>query len=159
MAKIGVVYYSRSGNTEKMAKEVFEGVKSEGVEVELKRVEETQPEDLLNWDGIIIGSPCYYGLPAAPIKELFDRSVKYHGSLEGKVGGAFSSSANIGGGNETTILSILQMMLIHGMVVKGTSTGDHYGPVSIGEPGKGVESQCRALGKRIAKLVKRMPLC
>ena len=159
MAKIGIIYYSRTGNTEKMAKAVYEGVKSEGVEVELKKVEEVSPEDLLGWDGIIVGSPCYYGLPAAPIKELFDRSIKYHGDLEGKVGAAFSSSTNVGGGNETTILAILQMMLIHGMIVKGTSKGDHYGPVSIEEPGKDVESQCKALGVRVAKLVKRMPLC
>ena len=159
MAKVGIIYYSKSGNTEKMAKEVYEGVKSEGVEAELKRVEDTQPEDLLKWDGIIVGSPCYYGLPASPIKELFDRSVKYHGELEGKVGAAFSSSANIGGGNETTILAILQMMLIHGMIVKGTSEGDHYGPVSIEKPGEKVKLQCRELGKSVAKLVKRMLLC
>lgn len=159
MARIGVIYYSRTGNTEKMARAVYEGVKSEGVEVELKRVEQTQPEDLLNWDGIIVGSACYYGLPAAAIKELFDRSVKYHGKLNGKVGGAFASSAQVGGGNETTILAILQMMLIHGMIVKGTPDGDHYGPVSVESPDQNVERQCKELGVRIARLVKRMPLC
>jgi len=159
MSRVGIIYYSRTGNTEKMARAVYEGVKSEGVEVELKKVEETRPEDLLKWDGIIVGSPCYYGLPAAPVKDLFDRSVKYHGNLDGKVGGAFCSSAQVGGGNETTILAILQMMLIHGMVVKGTPTGDHYGPVSIEKPGENAESQCRSLGARVARLVKRMPLC
>lgn len=156
MPKVGVVYYSRTGHTEKMAQFVLEGVKREKVEVEIKKVENTKIEDLLEWDGIIVGSPVYYGIVAAPIKDLFDRSVKYHGRLEGKIGGAFASSANIGGGNETTIFSILQMMLIHGMVVKGSSKGDHYGPVSIGEPDKRVESQCRALGERVAKLVKRV---
>ncbi len=159
MPKIGIVYYSKTGNTELMAKAVYEGVKSENVEVELKKVEEVKPEDLLNWDGIIVGSPTYYGLPAAPIKELFDQSVKYHGDLEGKVGGAFASSANIGGGNETTVLSIIQMMLIHGMIVKGSSNGDHYGPVSIGKPTEKVKSQCKALGARVAKLVKRLSQC
>mgnify|MGYP000536497833 CR=1 FL=1 len=156
MAKVGIVYYSRTGHTEKMAQFVLEGVKKEKIEVEIKKVEDTKIEDLLEWDGIIVGSPVYYGIVAAPIKDLFDRSVKYHGRLEGKVGGAFASSANIGGGNETTVLSILQMMLIHGMIVKGTSEGDHYGPVSIEEPDKRVESQCKALGERVAKLVKRL---
>ena len=156
MAKVGVIYYSRTGHTEKMAQFVLEGVKKEKIEVEIKKVEDTKIEDLLEWDGIIVGSPVYYGIVAAPIKDLFDRSVKYHGRLEGKVGGAFASSANIGGGNETTVLSILQMMLIHGMIVKGTSEGDHYGPVSIEEPDKRVESQCKALGERVAKLVKRL---
>ena len=156
MAKIGVIYYSRTGHTEKMAQFVLEGVKKEKIEVGIKKVEDTKIEDLLEWDGIIVGSPVYYGIVAAPIKDLFDQSVKYHGRLEGKVGGAFASSANIGGGNETTVLSILQMMLIHGMIVKGTSEGDHYGPVSIEEPDKRVESQCKALGERVAKLVKRL---
>jgi NAD(P)H dehydrogenase (quinone) len=156
MGKIGIVYYSRTGNTEKMAKLVYRGVEMEGVEAELKKVEETSLEDFLSWDGIIVGSPTYYGLVAASIKDLFDRSIKYHGKLEGKVGGAFSSAANIGGGNETTIISILQMMLIHGMIVKGSSRGDHYGPVSIGSPDERVESQCEALGRRVARLVKKL---
>jgi len=156
MGKVGIVYYSRGGKTEKMAEFVYQGVKMERLEAELKKVEETTLEDLLSWDGIIVGSPTYYGLVAAPIKDFFDRSVKYHGKLEGKVGGAFSSSANIGGGNETTIISILQMMLIHGMIVKGSSKGDHYGPVSIGSPDERVESQCEALGRRVARLVKKL---
>ncbi len=156
MSKIGVSYYSRSGNTQKMAEFVSQGVKEEGVEVELKRIEDTTLEDLLAWDGIIIGSPTYYGGAAAPVKDLFDRSVKYHGRLEGKVGGAFASSANIGGGNETTILSLLQMMLIHGMIIQGSSKGDHYGPVSIEKPDERVRVQCKALGKKIARLVKKL---
>ena len=156
MPKIGVSYYSRSGNTQKMAEFVSQGVKEEGVEVELKRVEDTTLEDLLTWDGIIMGSPTYYGAAAAPIKDLFDRSVKYHGRLEGKVGGAFASSGNIGGGNETTILSLLQMMLIHGMIIQGSFEGDHYGPVSIEKPDDRVRVQCKALGRKIARLVKKL---
>jgi len=156
MSKIGVSCYSRSGNTQKMAEFVSQGVKEEGVEVELKRIEDTTLEDLLAWDGIIVGSPTYYGGAAAPVKDLFDRSVKYHGRLEGKVGGAFASSANIGGGNETTILSLLQMMLIHGMIIQGSSKGDHYGPVSIEKPDERVGVQCKALGKKIARLVKKL---
>jgi len=160
MPKVGIVYYSKTGNTEKMARFVFEGIKEEeGVEVELKKVEETTPEDLLKWDGIIVGSPTYYGLPAAPVKELFDRSVKYHGKLEGKVGAAFSSSGIMGGGNETTVLAIIQMMLVHGMIVKGTSRAAHYGPVAIGKPDKRAEKECRALGKAVAKMVKKVPIC
>jgi NAD(P)H dehydrogenase (quinone) len=159
MATVGVIYYSRTGNTKKMAQSVAQGVKEEGVEVVIKKAEEASPEDFLKWEGIIVGSPTYYGLLASAIKGLFDESVKYHGRLEGKVGGAFASSGNIGGGNETTLLSILEMMLIHGMVVQGTSQGDHYGPVSIGSPDERVKSQCIALGKRVARLVKRVVEC
>ena len=156
MAKILIVYYSKTGNTEKMAQAVGKGAKKEGVEVEVKEVSQANCEDLLNAQGIIIGSPTYYGLPAAPLKELLDESVQYHGQLEGKIGGAFASSANIGGGNETTIMGILQMFLIHGMIVQGTSQGDHYGPVAIGAPDARALRQCEALGSRVASLVKKL---
>jgi NAD(P)H dehydrogenase (quinone) len=76
--------------------------------------------------------------------------------LSGKVGAAFSSAANIGGGNETTITGILEAMMIHGMIVQGTPSGDHYGAVSIGAPDSRVEKQCRELGLRVAALVKKV---
>jgi len=156
MAKLLVAYYSRGGTTASMAKLIVEGAEAEGVQVQLNEAEKTTPEDLLAADGIVIGSPTYYGAPAAPVRKLFDDSVKYHGKLEGKVGGAFASAANIGGGNETTILSIVQSLLIHGMIVPGAADGDHYGPVSIGMPDERVQKQCRALGRRIALLTLRL---
>lgn len=156
MGKVIIVYYSRSGNTKKMAEIIEEGVSSEGVDVTLKDVNETSAEELLDYDGIIVGSPTYYGSMAWELKKLFDDSVKFHGQLEGKVGAAFSSAANIGGGNETTINDILNAMLIHGMIIRGDSKGDHYGPVSIASPDKRVETQCRRLGEKVAKLVKRL---
>lgn len=156
MAKILIVYYSCSGNTEKMAELVAEGVKKEKVEVVVKDVKATEPKDLLNYEGIIIGSPTYYGGAAAPVRDLIDKSVKFHGKLEGKVGGAFTSSGCIGGGNETTILSILTAMLIHGMVIQGASDDDHYGPVAIEAPDKRAKENCLALGQRVAKLVKKL---
>ena len=152
MAKILVTYYSLSGNTKSMAEKVAEGAQKAGADVTIKAVEKVSADELLGYDGIIIGSPTYYGLPVWQIKELIDKSVQYHGQLVGKVGGAFSSAANIGGGNETTILAILQAMLIHGMVVQGTAAGDHYGPVSINAPDERVNSQSRSLGKRVAEL-------
>ncbi|MFW6421911.1 MAG: flavodoxin family protein, partial [Candidatus Bipolaricaulota bacterium] len=126
----------------------FEGV--------LKSVEEAAVDDFLEWDGIIIGSPTYYGLPSAQIKDLLDRSIKHHGKLEGKVGGAFTSSANRGGGNETAIIAILEMMLIHGMIVQGTSSKDHYGPVAVGEPDERAIEESRDLGLRVAELCQRL---
>lgn len=156
MKKILIIYYSSTGNTKRMAKLVEEGIKQEGLTVETKKVEEVELEELLEADGIIIGSPTYYGSMAALIKELLDKSVAFHGKLEGKVGAAFSSSANIGGGNETTITDILKAMLIHGMIIQGNSEGDHYGPVSIGSPDERVEKQCKTLGQRVARLVKSL---
>ncbi|MCK4255433.1 flavodoxin family protein, partial [candidate division WOR-3 bacterium] len=105
-------------------------------------------------DGIIVGTPVYYGSMASELKKLFDDSVKLHGKLEGKIGGAFSTSVNIGGGNETAIMDILKCMLIHGMVIQGVAKGDHYGPVAIGAPGERSSEQCIKYGQRIARLVK-----
>ena len=156
MPKVLVVYYSRTGNTEKMAGYIAEEVREEGVDVEVKRAEDTKPEDLLEADGIVMGSPTYYGTMAAELKKLLDDSVKYHGSLDGKVGGAFASSAQVGGGNETTILDIVNALLIHGMVVQGDPQGDHYGPVAIGAPDGRAAEECRRRGRRIAQLVKKL---
>ena len=130
--------------------------KGRGVDVTLKDVSKVRAKELLDYDGIVIGSPTYYGTMAAEIKKVLDDSVAFHGQLEGKVGAAFSSSANIGGGNETTITDILKAMLIHGMIIQGNSKGDHYGPVSISSPDKRVEGQCKTLGQRVAALVKRL---
>lgn len=154
--KVLIVYYSQTGNTKRMAQLVTSGVKAEGVDVELKDVEEVKAKDLLKYDGIVIGSPTYYGSAAYQIKQLLDESVEFHGDLAGKVGAAFSSSANIGGGNETTILDIINAMLIHGMVVQGDASGDHYGPVAIGAPNARASKQCKRLGENVAKLVKRL---
>ncbi len=157
MAEIIIVYYSRTGNTEKMANIIKDGILSEGgVDVELKKVEDTTVEDLLSPDGIIMGSPTYYGTMAAELKKLIDDSVSQHGNLNGKVGAAFSSSANVGGGNETTILDILKAMLIHGMIIQGDPKGDHYGPVAIGAPDQRSTVQCTKLGKRTTELVKKI---
>ena len=156
MPKILITYYSSTGNTEKMAKFVEEGVKSAGIDVDLKKITNITANDLLNYQGIIIGSPTYYGTMSAEIKKLFDDSVKFHGKLSGRVGGAFSSSANVGGGNETTILDILKAMLIHGMIIKGDHSGDHYGPVSINAPDSRSEKLCKRLGEEVAGLVKKL---
>jgi len=156
MPKALVSYYSRTGNTKKMAARIAEVLESQGLEVDLKTVEDTAPADLLSYDCIVLGSPTYYGTMAWELKKLLDESVKFHGKLRGKVGGAFTSSANIGGGNETTVLDILQALLIHGMVVQGDHRFDHYGPVSIGRPDKRSLDCCEAHAKNLAALTKKL---
>ena len=160
MPRILIVYYSKTGNTARMAEYIAEGAQKEkDIEVEVKTVKETKVDELLDSDAIILGSPTYYGSMAAEIKQLIDESVKFHGKLEGKIGGAFSSSGVIGGGNETTILDLLKALLVHGIIIQGTSKGDHYGPVAIGKPDARSRKACVDYGKRIAKLViKTTPL-
>ncbi|MFA5553773.1 MAG: flavodoxin domain-containing protein [Phycisphaerae bacterium] len=156
MAKGIVIYYSRSGNTEKMARIIADSMTAEGVETDCKSVDKVKPENLRDYDAIVIGSPTYYGHMAAAIKQLIDETVTFHGKLDGKVGGAFSSAANIGGGNETTIMGIIEALLIAGLIVQGDPMGDHFGPVSIGLPDDRVEKQCQRRGKRIAQITKKL---
>jgi len=157
MATVLVVYDSETGNTEKAARLVAEGVKEvEGIECILKRVDDVSLDDLLKSDGIIIGSPTYYGLMSAKIKRLLDESVKVHGKLEGKVGAAFTSSGGPASGAETTILSILEAFLIHGMIIQGNPHNQHYGLAVVGAPDAKEADRCRKFGTRIAKLVSRL---
>ncbi|MDD2680142.1 MAG: NAD(P)H-dependent oxidoreductase [Candidatus Omnitrophica bacterium] len=155
MKKALVIYYSRSGNTKKMAELIAEGIKKEAVEVALKDIKDVSADELLKYDGLVIGSPTYYGSMSAEIKSLFDETVKFHGKLDGKIGAAFSSSRNLGGGNETAILDILHAMLIHGMIIQGDWQGDHYGPVAIDAPDPRSTKECLRLASRFAKLLKK----
>jgi len=156
MATVLILYHSKTGNTEEMAKAVEEGVKSGGVKVVRKKVNRAPLKDLLKTDGIILGSPTYYGTMAAEMKAFLDRSVKYHGKLEGKVGAAFSSCGGLGGGVETTVLDMVKALLIHGMVIQGDPWGSHYGTVSIGKPNAAAKKECKKLGEKVARLVKRL---
>ena len=151
-----VCYYSRTGNTKRLAVRMAEVLAAEGLEVDLRTVQETSPKDLLRYDCLILGSPTYYGTMAWEMKKLLDESVRFHGKLRGKVGAAFTSSANIGGGNETTVLDILHALLIHGMIVHVDHRFDHYAPVSIGRPDKRSLDCCEAHAKNLAVLTKKL---
>ena len=153
MAKVLIVYDSRTGNTEKMAHAVAEGTKQiKDIEVIVKKVDQTKLEDLLNADGIIIGSPTYYGQMSGKIKTFIDDSVKIHGKLAGKVGAAFTSSGGAASGAETTLISILGAMLVHGMIVQGRADHKHYGAAAVEKPSEEDAEMCRMLGERTAKL-------
>ena len=158
MPKVLIVYHSRTGNTAKMAKAIATGAKDAGVDVSLKKAKDAAIEDLTDADGIVFGAPTYFGALSGELKSFIDASVKVRGKLEGKVGAAFTSSGSISGGNETTLLSIIQAMLIHGMIILGDpiETGGHYGAVAIGAPDKAAIEACLKLGARVAEITKKL---
>ena len=157
LTKILIVYDSRSGNTEKMAMTIAEGAKEvKDTTVEVKKVDKTTIEDLQGADGIIMGSPTYYGMMSSKLKELIDESVKIHGKLAGKAGAAFTSSGGTASGAETTLLSILQTMLVHGMVVQGRHDDKHYGAAAVGALNNENIASCKELGKRVANLAAKL---
>lgn len=155
---IAILYESLTGHVKAMAEGVAEGVRAAGVEAKLIPVAEATLEDVKNAAGCIMGSYTSYGILAGRLKSFLDRTVEIHGKLEGKVGGAFASSGGVGGGTETTVISILQTMLVHGMVIQGNVISPHFGPVAMDEKPdeqKTLEA-CRYLGQRVATLAKKL---
>ncbi|MGQ9653006.1 MAG: flavodoxin family protein [Thermodesulfobacteriota bacterium] len=154
-----VLYYSKGGNTRKLAQCVAEGVESvEGVKAILKSTQEVTKEDFVDSAGIVAGSPVYFGSMAADLKQVFDAFVGVRKKMEGKVGAAFATSADPSGGKETTMISIIQCLLIYGMMVVGdplSATG-HYGVACVGAPDAGAADNGRKLGRRVAELCKRL---
>jgi NAD(P)H dehydrogenase (quinone) len=115
-----ISYWSQSGNTKTMAEAVARGAaKVEGMNVTLKTVDETTPEDLLNAGAIVIGSPVY-NANVAPRVQQFISSWPFEGApLKNKLGAAFVTAGGISAGEELTMLNILHSMMIFGMIVMG----------------------------------------
>lgn len=152
--KVLVLYYSKGGNTRKLAEAVFKGVNSvDGVQGVIKTTREVTKEDFLEAGGIIAGSPVYFGTMAAQLKSVLDEFVSTRRKMEGKVGAAFTTSGDATGGKETTMLSIIQALLIYGMVIVGdplSATG-HYGTACVGEPDGQTIENAGKLGQRVAQ--------
>ena len=141
MTKVLVLYHSTYGHIETMAKAVAEGAREAGATVDIKRVPETVPDelakksgykldqeapiatvdDLANYDAIILGVGTRYGRMASQMAAFWDQTggLWAKGALVGKIGGVFTSTATQHGGQETTLMSTLTMLLHQGMVVVG----------------------------------------
>ncbi|WP_288457324.1 NAD(P)H:quinone oxidoreductase [uncultured Sphingomonas sp.] len=146
MTKVLVLYYSSYGHIEKMADAVAEGARAGGAEVDIRRVAETAPDEvvkaagfktdtahpliegpdaLADYDAIIVGAPTRYGRMPSQMAAFWDTTggVWMRGALVGKVGGAFTSTASQHGGQETTLFSIITNLLHHGMAIIGLDYG------------------------------------
>ncbi len=145
MPKVLVLYYSSYGHIETMANAVAEGARSTGATVDIKRVPETVPEeiakgayfkldqaapvatiaDLEHYDAIIVGTGTRFGRMSSQMTAFLDQAggLWARGALNGKIGGAFTSSATQHGGNETTLFSIITNLLHFGMTIVGLDYG------------------------------------
>ncbi|EAU42346.1 TrpR binding protein WrbA [Fulvimarina pelagi HTCC2506] len=141
MAKVLVLYYSSYGHIEEMAGAVADGAREGGAEVDVKRVPETAPqevveaagfktdapypvaevEDLVNYDAIIVGAPTRFGNMSSQMQAFWDRTggLWAGGKLIDKLGGGFTSTASQHGGQETTLISIQKTLQHHGMIIAG----------------------------------------
>ncbi|OUM03976.1 NAD(P)H:quinone oxidoreductase [Variovorax sp. JS1663] len=154
MPKVLVLYYSSYGHIETMAQAVAEGARGAGAQVDVKRVPETVPlevakashfkldqaapvatiDELANYDAIVVGTGTRFGRMSSQMAAFLDQAggLWMRGALNGKVGGAFSSSATQHGGQETTLFSIITNLLHFGMTVVGLPYS-HQGQMSVDE--------------------------
>ena len=153
-----ILYYSKGGNTKKLAEEVAKGVEAAGVKALLRNTTEVSKDDFLSSAGIIAGSPVYFGVMAYDLKRVFDEFVGLRKKMENKIGAAFATGGHQTGGKETTIMSILQCMLIYSMIIVGDplSASGHYGVGCVGAPDDRVAFDAQKLGERVAELCQKL---
>ena len=154
MSKVLVLYYSTYGHLETMASAVAEGARAAGATVDIKRVPETVPEeiaktayfkldqsapvasiaDLEQYDAIVVGAPTRFGRMPAQMASFLDQAggLWARGALNGKVGGAFTSTATQHGGQEMTLFSIITNLLHFGMVIVSLPYS-HQGQMTLDE--------------------------
>ena len=154
-----ILYFSKGGNTRKLAEAIAKGVEAEeGVSALLRKTDAVTKDDFLSSNGVIAGSPVYFGVMAAELKKIFDEFVGVRKRMEDKVGAVFATSGDPTGGKETTMMSIIQALLIYGMVIVGdpmSATG-HYGVACVGAPDDKTKENAMKLGRRVAELAKKL---
>jgi NAD(P)H dehydrogenase (quinone) len=157
--RILIVYHSVTGNTEKMALAVAEGVATvPGATPVVKRTDAVTADDLRTARGIILGSPTYWFNMAAPLKSFIDDWwFVFKVPLADKVGGSFASG--LGGGTEHVTHSLNLAMIAAGMIVVGPlddSGLGRSGVTALSPPGEPALQECRGLGERIARLAQQI---
>ena len=132
MKDILILYYSKNDSTKRMARAISRGIESVSNTTAIIRTVKSKhysesddllvnKDDLKNCSGMIIGSPTHFGNMAAPLKEFFDSTTEewLNNTLESKLGGVFTSTSSMHGGQETTLLSMMLPLLHHGMLIAG----------------------------------------
>jgi NAD(P)H dehydrogenase (quinone) len=159
--KVLVTYHSLSGNTERMAEAVVDGVKSvSGAEAILKRVGKVTADDLFSADAVVVGSPVYWSNMSGEVKTFFDNWQFKFGvfpdfKMKNKIGAAFATGGQVSSGKEVTMLTILAAMLGNQMIV--VSGGGAFGASATTEgDSPGIDNKeladAKALGRRVAEV-------
>lgn len=124
MTKLAIIYHSAHGHTEHIARNVLEGAQQvEGVQAHLIKAEDigARPNDLVEFDGVILGSPTYLGGVSGPFKSFMDSTGRLWGKqgLKGKLAAGFTVSSLPAGGKQSTLLSMFVFAMQHGMLWVG----------------------------------------
>jgi len=161
LVKVLVTYHSLSGNTERMAEAVVNGVKSvSDAEALLKRVGKVTADDLFSADAVVVGSPVYWSNMSGEVKTFFDNWQFKFGvfpefKMKNKIGAAFATGGQVSSGKEVTMLTILAAMLGNQMIV--VSGGGAFGASATTEgDSPGIDNKeladAKALGRRVAEV-------
>lgn len=152
--KIAIIIYSKSGRTQEAAELIGEGVLTvPECEYKIMQVDAIDLEYLKEAKAVIFGTPTYYSNICWQMKKFFDDGGV---NMAGKLGGVFATCNMIGGGSETAMLTLVNHMLVKGMLVYsgGTVLGQpftHLGVTSVKElPMETQVEKLRVFGKRIA---------
>lgn len=147
MPQVLVVYYSVTGNTEKLVKGFANGVQRvSGVEVIVKNVNEVKVDELLHAEAIVFASPSYFRLPAWPLKKFIDESITVYRKLKDKLGGALCTAGSEIGAIKC-IQALRDVIEEHGMEFVGE------GVWCIETPGKDDLEKAASYGEKIARAV------
>ncbi len=165
LVKVLVTYHSLSGNTERMAEAVVDGVKGvSGAEAILKRVGKVTGDDLFSADAVVVGSPVYWSNMSGEVKTFFDNWQFKFGvfpdfKMKNKIGAAFATGGQVSSGKEVAMLTILAAMLGNQMIV--VSGGGAFGASATTEgDSPGIDNKeladAKALGRRVAEVAVMM---
>ena len=144
MAKLLIIYHSQTGNTEAMAKAVYEGAICAGATATLKKAADATGDDLLGYDAVAFGSPVYFGYMAGGLKDFFDRA--WLTIRESVVNRPYSVFGSAGSGGRQALDSIDRVC--NSFRLKKAFEG----VVATGKPSSDVLEQCKELGKKLAQL-------
>ena len=153
--KLSIIYFSKTGNTYTMAKEIGNGMKTiENIELRIFDIENIDYEYINESKAVVFGTPTYYANTCWQIKKWFDES--WGCNLSGKIGGVFATADFPQGGADTAILTIINHLMVKGMLVYsgGSAVGEpyiHLGPVALKENFEESKELFNIFGKRIAE--------
>ena len=152
--KLSIIYFSKTGNTYTMAKEIGNGMKTiENIELRIFDIENIDYEYINESKAVVFGTPTYYANTCWQIKKWFDES--WGCNLSGKIGGVFATADFPQGGADTAISTIINNLMVKGMLVYsgGSAVGEpyiHLGPVALKENFEESKELFNVFGKRIA---------
>ena len=153
--KLAIIYFSKSGNTKKMAEYIAEGMKTvSNIEVGVFDLDNIEESFLKESKAVVFGTPTYYANTCWQLKKWLDESGKYN--LEGKLGAVFATANYLQGGADTAILTIINHLMVKGMLVYsgGTALGQpfiHLGAIALKDNLEESRGLFQIYGERIAK--------